>query len=163
MKLLLLMSLGIAILFPQSKAQKAHVHGSAELNIALEGTKGEVEFEAPAAGVVGFEHEAKTPAQKKAVSDALTALRTRGNELVIFPAAAGCKMSPKEVEVHREGPQHSEIHAHYDLNCLKAPSGAIGFGVSKMFPRTVEVKVQFVSDKLQKSVIVIRDAAKLIL
>jgi hypothetical protein len=163
MKLLLVMSLGAVLSFPQSKTQKAHVHGLAQINIALEGLKGEVEFEAPAAGVVGFEHEAKTAAQKKSVNDALNVLRTKGHELVQFPAAAGCKLTPKEVEVHREGAQHSEIHAHYDLACAKAPTGAISFGATKLFPGTIEVKVQFVSDKTQKSVTVVKDAAKLTL
>jgi hypothetical protein len=163
MKLLCLMTLGAILLFPQTKTQKAHVHGLAQINIALEGLKGEVEFEAPAAGVVGFEHEAKTPAQKKAVNDALNALRTRGQELVQFPATAGCKLTPKEIEVHREGAQHSEIHAHYDLVCAKAPTGSISFGVTKMFPSTTEVKVQFVSDKTQKSITVVKDATKLTL
>lgn len=157
------MTLSATFLFPQTKTQKAHVHGSAQINIALEGLKGEVEFEAPAAGVVGFEHEAKTAAQKKAVNDALATLRSRGAELVIFPAASGCKLTPKEVELHRESAQHAEVHAHYDLVCSKPLAGSIQFGATKLFPGTVEVKVQFVSDKVQKSLTVVKDAPQLML
>jgi hypothetical protein len=161
MKIALVMTLGASILFPQGKAQKAHVHGSAEIKIAMEGLKGEVEFESPADGVIGFESEPKTPAQKQAVSTALDTLRKRASELVIFPATSACKMTPKEVDIHREGPQHAEVHAHYDLACAKPITSEIRFGATKLFPRTREVKVTFVSDKSQKSVNVVSDSGSL--
>jgi len=127
----------------------------------MDGLKGEVEFEAPADGVVGFESEAKTPAQKKAVERALDTLRKRAAELVIFPTASGCKLTPKEVDIHREGASHAEVHAHYDLICAKAVSSEIRFGVTKLFPRTREVTVTFVSDQSQKSARIVADAGAL--
>jgi hypothetical protein len=152
---------GSALLFPQGKTQKAHVHGAAQISIAMEGLKGEVEFEAPADGVIGFESEAKTAAQKKQVESALDVLRKRGGELVLFPAASGCKLTPKEVDLHREGPQHAEVHAHYDLACAKPISDEIRFGVTKLFPKTKEVKVTFVSEQAQKSARIVGDAGTL--
>jgi len=161
MKIVLVMSFCATLLFPQGKSQKAHVHGSAEIKIAMEGLKGEVEFESPADGVIGFESEPKTAAQKQVVTAALDTLRKRGSELVIFPASSACKLTHKEVEVHREGPQHSEVHAHYDLACAKPIMSEIKFGATKVFPRTREVKVTFVSEKSQKSVNIISDAGTL--
>ncbi|MCX6611590.1 MAG: DUF2796 domain-containing protein [Acidobacteria bacterium] len=161
MKIALILILSSSIVFPQGKSQKAHVHGAAQISIAMEGLKGEVEFEAPADGVIGFESEAKTPAQKKLVQDAITTLKSRGGELVIFPAASACKLTPKEVEVHREGPQHAEVHAHYDLICSKPISGEIKFGVTRLFPKTREVSVTFVSDQSQKSAKIVGDAGAL--
>lgn len=161
MKIVLITILGTALLFPQGKTQKAHVHGAAQINIAMDGLKGEVEFEAPADGVIGFESEAKTAAQKKQMEAALDMLRKRGGELVLMPAASACKLTPKEVEVHREGPTHAEVHAHYDLVCTKPLSGEIRFGVTKMFPRTKEVKVTYVSDQTQKSARIVGDAGTL--
>jgi hypothetical protein len=161
MKIALLLTICSPLLFPQGKTQKAHVHGAAQISIAMEGLKGEVEFEAPADGVIGFESEAKTPAQKKIVQDALATLRTRGSELVIFPAASGCKLTPKEVDLHREGPQHAEVHAHYDLVCSKPVSGEIKFGVTRLFPKTREVSVTFVSDQTQKSAKIVGDLGAL--
>lgn len=161
MKIALTLMLATRLVFPQGNTQKAHVHGNAQISIAMEGLAGEVEFEAPAEGIVGFESEAKTAAQKKLVASALDTLRKRGNELVIFPAAAGCKLTPKEVEIHREGSQHSEVHAHYDLVCAKPLSGEIKFGATKLFPRTREVTVTFVSDQSQKSAKIIADAGSL--
>lgn len=161
MKTALILTICSPLLFPQGKTQKAHVHGAAQISIALDGLKGEVEFEAPADGVIGFEAEAKTPAQKKLVQDALNKLRSRGGELVVFPAASGCKLSPKEVELHREGPQHAEVHAHYDLVCNKALTGEIKFGVTKLFPKTREVTVTLVSDQSQKSAKIVADVGAL--
>lgn len=161
MKIVLMVMMGSALLFPQGKTQKAHVHGAAQISIAMEGLKGEVEFEAPADGVIGFESEARTAAQKKQVQDTLQLLRKKGGELVLFPAASNCKLTPKEVDVHREGANHAEVHAHYDLVCAKPLSGEIRFGVTKMFPRTKEVKVTYVSDQTQKSARIVGDAGTL--
>ena len=158
MKILLAMTLSCVLLFPQGKTQKAHVHGNAELSIAMDGLKGEVELEAPADGIIGFESEAKTPAQKKAVETALNTLRTRAAELVIFPAASSCKLTPKEVDIHREGAQHAEVHAHYDLVCAKPITADIRFGVTKLFPKTREVKVTLITDQAQKSARIVADA-----
>ncbi len=161
MKFSLAMILGATLLFPQAKSSKPHVHGVAALSIALEGLKGEVEIEVPADGIVGFESEPKTPAQKKAVETALDKFQKRGAELVVFPAASGCTLTPKEVDVHREGAQHAEFHAHYDLACTKPITGEIRFGVTKVFPRTQEVNVTFVSDQSQKSVRIVADRGTL--
>ena len=161
MKIALLLILCSPIVFPQGKTQKAHVHGAAQISIAVDGLKGEVEFEAPADGVVGFESEAKTPAQKKLVQDALATLKTRGSELVVFPTASGCKLTPKEVDLHREGAQHAEVHAHYALVCAKPITGEIKFGATKLFPKTREVSVTFVSDQSQKSARIVGDVGSL--
>lgn len=161
MKIALILILCSPLVFPQGKTQKAHVHGAAQISIAMDGLKGEVEFEAPADGVIGFESEAKTPAQKKLVQDAITTLKSRGGELVIFPATSGCKLTPKEVDVHREGPQHAEVHAHYDLICSKPLTGEIKFGVTRLFPKTREVSVTFVSDQSQKSAKIVGDVGAL--
>jgi hypothetical protein len=157
MKLVLGICLISVTVFAQGKTTKAHVHGKATLSIAMDGLKGEVELEAPADGIVGFESEPKTAAQKKQLEAALDVLRKRGAELVMFPAGAGCRLTPKEVDVHREGASHSEIHAHYDLQCAKPVTGEIRFGVTKLFPKTTEVQVQWISDQSQKSLRVVRD------
>ena len=53
----------------------AHLHGVAELTVALEGDAIEMMFTAPAASVVGFESEAASSEQLKAVEDARLVLR----------------------------------------------------------------------------------------
>ena len=49
----------------EKRHHEAHVHGVAEINIAVDGSKADVEFRAPAESVMGFEHEAKSESDKK--------------------------------------------------------------------------------------------------
>jgi hypothetical protein len=158
MKFLSSMTLGAALLFSQ---QKAHVHGVAALSLAMDGAKGELEIEIPAEGVVGFERAPRTAVEKKAVDDALNSFRTRVNELVVLPAASACKLTLREADVHREGPQHAEFHARYEVSCAKPLAGEVRFGVTKVFPRTREVNVTFVDGDRQQGVRIKADARSL--
>ena len=143
----------------KGKAQKAHQHGSAELNIAIEGNSAVIELEAPAEGFVGFEHEARTEAQKKQQEDALQTLRKRGGELVQFPSTAGCQTANMRTEVKRHaGEEHSEVEAEYRVTCSGKLAGAVlRFGLSKLFPGVREVKVQLLNGAQQSGVTVIND------
>jgi hypothetical protein len=135
----------------QSTPQKAHQHGTAQINVALEGNKGELEFESPADGVLGFEHAPKTAAQKKTTADVLAKFKTQAGTLFEFPAAAACTLTPKEVEIHREGPQHSEVHAHYSISCKSAPTGQLTLSVFKAYPRLSTIAVTVLSGSQQSS------------
>jgi len=52
----------------------AHVHGIASLNLALEGSKFEIELDSPAINLVGFEHQASSDADKAKLTAARAAL-----------------------------------------------------------------------------------------
>jgi hypothetical protein len=131
-----------------AQSQKAHVHGAAAVNVALEGPKGELEFESPADNILGFEHAPKTAAQKKTIADVLAKLRTDANTLFNIP---NCSLSAKEVDVHREGPQHAEVHAHYTIVCKAAPQGQITLGIFKAYPKLSSVAVTLVTPSQQSS------------
>ena len=97
-----------------AEAADPHQHGVGRLNVAVQGDQVEIELETPGADIVGFEHEPRTAAQKKAVQDAATALRD-GAALFVFPAAAGCALKEAEVESGLLGDDHKEHgdkHAH---------------------------------------------------
>ncbi len=134
-----------------AQSQKAHQHGAAQINVAMEGGKGELEFESPADGILGFEHAPKTAAQKKSTADVLAKFKTQANTLFEFPAAAGCTLTPKEVEIHREGPQHAEVHAHYAVACKSAPTGQLTLGVFKAYPRLTSIAVTVLSGSQQSA------------
>jgi len=93
----------------------AHVHGHGTLNIAVEGTRVELELEAPGMDLVGFEHEAKTDAQKAAIEAAKTKLK---DPLSLFklPDAANCKLADAKIEIAAakggDGHDHSHDHGH---------------------------------------------------
>ncbi|MEQ8822956.1 MAG: DUF2796 domain-containing protein [Filomicrobium sp.] len=89
----------------------AHVHGKGELNIAVEGSKVSLELRSPGVDIVGFEHEAKTDADKKAVADANATLKAL-TEVIEIPAAAGCKIE-SAFSHYTKDPDHAKMHAEH--------------------------------------------------
>lgn len=141
-------------------APKAHAHGLATLDIAIEGKTGQLRFVAPAEDVYGFERAPRTPAERQKRDAALATLRTRFAELVIFEAALGCRItnsSLKDIGDHGAGHDHAdegghaEVTAEFALACTQAPAGKdIRFGITRAFPSIRTVQVQLVSDTQQQ-------------
>jgi hypothetical protein len=158
-----------------------HVHGEGELNIAVEGMTALIEFRAPGDSLYGFEHEAKTDAEKKKQQAALALLKGKIHEMVILDKSLGCKFTPKRVAVVEEGaddrakPQeqkgragkpaeqkksseHREVVAEFSLKCQKPLSGAnVRFGFTKAFPGLDELKVQALSGANQAGATIRKD------
>ena len=85
---------------PPASAQRrqldAHTHGEGRLAIAIDGSKVQLELEAPASDIVGFEHAPSTAAQRKALATAKDRL-AKGSTLFVLTPAAGCKLVSAEV------------------------------------------------------------------
>lgn len=143
-KPLIVAALALVWVSPLNAAERrelgAHQHGHGKLNIALDGNTFALELEAPGADIAGFEHAAKTDADKAAIKKATETLE---KPLALFkaPAAAQCKVSKAEVELETGGDHgkskakhdhdhedhgkhakeaeasHSEFHAEYVLEC----------------------------------------------
>ena len=103
------LTLGVSLLifsFDLGAAEKrhhdAHVHGVAEINIAVEGAKATVEFRAPAESLMGFEHEAKSESDKKKRDAALEQLRTKKDQMVVFDPKLDCKSSDIKTTIVEE-------------------------------------------------------------
>jgi hypothetical protein len=125
----------------------AHVHGIAALNLALEGQEVHIEFDSPAANIVGFEHAPSSESDHAALDKAVAKLKD-GDRLFRFNDDAGCQMETvsvvsglleeehdghtndkpgmhpdeeKEGHDHQwhedEGETHSEIEAAYHFEC----------------------------------------------
>jgi hypothetical protein len=104
------LSAGILVLtwsLSASAQQDAHVHGSASLNLVIDNGELEIEFESPAANIVGFEHAAESGADKAAIENALRILRNP-DAMFGLPASADCKPGQLEAELHG----HDEAHDH---------------------------------------------------
>ena len=126
---------------------KAHAHGHGKVNIAIEGRQLFVEMEVPGADIVGFEHQAKTNAEKAAVAAAKKAMRS-ANDILELPVAAGCKLAKATVELHSEDGQgdHREFHAAYTFECASMWNlGRIGFRYFSAFKGEQELDVAMIS------------------
>jgi hypothetical protein len=160
-------------------SQRAHVHGVGHINIVVEGQQATVEFLAPAEGLYGFEHQARTQAEQDKRDAALARLRENISTMVIFEADRGCQFATHKIVVeadvedeHEQGKgaekapkksgEHSEVHAEFTVTCKKPLAGSqVRFGVSKIFPTIKTVHVQVLSDARQAGVEVRSDKGSL--
>jgi len=102
----------------EQRHHDAHEHGVAHLNAAVEGTDLHLEFTSPAANIVGFEHEPRTPAQKEGVRNAIEKLKD-GSKLFIPSPEAQCRLSKYSVKTdiehdadHDEDADHEKEYRH---------------------------------------------------
>jgi hypothetical protein len=173
---LLMFSSGIGAA-AEKRHHHAHVHGVAEINIAVEGAKATVEFRAPAESVMGFEHEAKSESDKKKRDAALEQLRAKGGQMVVFDPKLGCKSSDMKTAIveakgdsakaqagkdahkdQKKSGEHREVHGTFSVACDKPLAGSrVRFGVSKVFRDIQEIKVQVVGDSGQSGARIKKD------
>jgi hypothetical protein len=148
----------------------AHVHGEAELLVALEGNSLDIEFLSPAMNIVGFEHQPTNEAQSHSVESAVKTLQQPGL-LFNLPEAAQCQSVSVEVETplawhdkHEHGHSkqgadkhsshgeetHSDFTGHYRFTCAQMPRlNAIVIEIFKQFPGTERIDAQHISSRGQ--------------
>jgi hypothetical protein len=163
----------------EKRHSEAHVHGVAEINIAVEGSKADVEFHAPAESVMGFEHEARSESDKKKRDAVLRTLQTKMNQMVLFDPKLSCKFSEAKTTVveakeerskeppgktaqepkgQKKAGEHREVRATSSVTCEKPLAGSrVTFGVTKVFPEIHEIKVQVLSDTKQTGATIKKD------
>lgn len=141
----------------------AHEHGVASLNAALDGNLLELQLESPAMNLVGFEHAAKSDADKAKVASARKHLE-QPQALFALPIEAKCALQESELESplfgdaehaeHEHGDEHghSDIDASYHFTCANAEAlktlelGSF-FGT---FPGTEKLEVQLIGPSGQQ-------------
>ena len=84
----------------ETRQLDAHEHGVGQLNIAVDGNTVAMEFHAPGADIVGFEHAAHDSADRAAV-DAAVATLARPLDLFVLPAAAAWRTMSSGVDAPR--------------------------------------------------------------
>jgi len=92
----------------QHQSHDAHVHGLAELTVALEGNQLELHLASPAANIVGFEHRAVTAEQSHAVQQA-EALLNSAQQLFSF---SGTRCDAQEIKVDMSALEKEDAHHH---------------------------------------------------
>ena len=171
----------------ESREHGAHVHGTAELDVAKVGNELAIDFRSPAMNIVGFEHAPTTDAQRRALADVLEQLRSP-EALFGVPAAAGCEVTLSRAEragghardnehgehgehdEHdghdgraRADGEHSEIRARYRFEC-SAPEvlDAIGLRLFERFPATEFVRLQLLTDDAQRSAVLTPEQSRIV-
>ena len=152
--LTLLLSLTI-LTSPQVLAKKnlgSHEHGSAKISLSYENNAAEIELEAPADSIIGFEHAPKTDKEKKAFENAKGLWQNLLSDLVVFPKELNCKITESEFKQElsddkHEKNSHSEIEASATITCEKNITGDIAVMFRKQFKKMKNVKLEVVGTK----------------
>jgi hypothetical protein len=89
----------------------AHQHGHAELQLAIEGNQIDLIFTSPAYNLLGFEHRARTDAQKDLVADTTSWL---GETPLVTTAGGNCTVMNAVVnhQLESDGHDHHDEHRH---------------------------------------------------
>jgi len=141
---------------------EAHVHGEAQLLIALEANALQIEFLSPAMNIVGFEHQPQNKTQSDAVEQAIETLKQPGL-LFSLPPSAECDPASIEVESslthHHEHEKeskeegHSDFTGKYYFQCHDISRlGNIDIEIFKRFPGTKVIEVQSISTSGQRRI-----------
>jgi len=158
------LSLLIILTFTNAFALEAHVHGQAELSIGFDGAQGKVELTAPSESLFGFEHVAKSAAEKKTVEDVFNKFEMKMSEIVRFDPSLSCQFSKEKMEIISSGKHHSNAVIAMSVRCNKSPVGTeIQFNAKAYFPKLKTINTQVIADSVQKSVKIKSGSTSLIL
>jgi len=152
---------------PAAHAGKAHEHGVAKVDVAVEGNKLTVALQSPLDSLLGFERAPRTDAERKAAADMLARLRS-GGALFKADAAAQCTLSKAEVsapvlEAAGKAPaagaaakasvsgaaakasegEHADLDASYEYTCAQPQQlRTLDLGLFDAFRRMQRIEVQ---------------------
>jgi hypothetical protein len=150
-----LFALCLAPLLAQA-AGKAHVHGIAKLDIAVEATKITVQLESPLDNLLGYERAPRTDAERKQADALVARLKAAGSMFRIDPAA---QCTPGKVELASSALQlglpdpseagHADIDGTLEFNCTDAARATfIDVGLFE-FKRMQQIEIQVAAPKGQ--------------
>ncbi|MDR0564269.1 MAG: DUF2796 domain-containing protein [Azoarcus sp.] len=156
-----------------SAAHEAHVHGQAQMSLAVENQEVEIELEAPLASFLSFEHEPTTDAQKKEVRNMALTLH-KADSLFLLPVDAKCQITeislesdaisndllspdiPEDTAAHHHGHEASQHEEHSDIDveitfACRNPQklNSLTVDLFRAFPNLQKINVQMVTPKGQ--------------
>jgi hypothetical protein len=148
-----------------------HEHGTARLDIALDGQTLAMNLDSPAVNLLGFEHAPASEADRAAIAKARAQL-SAALQLFNLPSAAGCSIAQVDLqsplfgnaapagaaaghddEDDEDGDHHahSDVDGHFQFQC-EHPEALQGLDLSRFFstfPATHKVLVQAITAKGQ--------------
>ena len=139
---------------PATTALHAHVHGSAQLSIALEKNhKVEFELELPGDTAVGFERAPESDTEIVKVQRTEEIFKKKFSELVQLPADAKCVWGNPKVEIRYPQKNHSEWKIQIYAVCQKDIAGqSLSLDFGKHFKSLSDLDVAVIGQGFQKQV-----------
>ena len=135
---------------PVAAAEKAHVHGKAGLDVAIEGSQLTLEFEAPVEDVVGFEREARNEKERAALSGLESYLKS--GRAFVPSVAGGCKLAAATVATSSPGIGHVEVRATWKYECADLMGlKSIEASILTQYPKLKRIDVRAVTSRGQSA------------
>ncbi len=140
-------------LAPLQAHAQAHEHGTARLDVAVEGKTVSVQFEAPLDALFGFERAPRSAAER-ALVDAGVARLKAADRLFQFDAAAGCRLASlaltsAALKLGAAAPaaalsaEHADLDATFEFACRSAPlPGTMDIALFDAFPGLQRIAIQ---------------------
>lgn len=149
----------------------AHEHGIVQLDIAIEDKTADIDLEAPAFNIYGFEHRPVSAADKAKQNAGLEKIRKNLTSLIQFQPDAGCSIRVSKLawvlekeEGHKPAGtkqgEHSVVQGEFKVTCKKSlPGTKLRLGFSRMFREfnLNKVRVQAVTADRQTSKDILND------
>ena len=136
----LLASLVSALALTAQAQGRAHEHGAARLDIAVEAGKLNLQLEVPLDSLLGFERAPRTEAERKRVDAAVARLKA-ADKLFLTDAAAQCSLNSVELnsaalKLGKAAPasgagEHADLDAGFEFTCKD--SSRLGFIDTELF------------------------------
>lgn len=104
------------------REHSAHSHGHAQLSIAFDGIRGQIEFKSPAESIVGFEHLAKSDKDKKTLESAIKQFEEGIANSIQFDPKSDCVISKKNIDMlpEKDGGNHADFIALFNSVCTQS-------------------------------------------
>lgn len=137
-------------------AGKAHVHGTARLDIAVEAKKITVQLESPLDNLLGYERAPRTDAERRQADALVARLKAAGTMFRIDPAAhcalAHVELASSALKLGQPDPSeegHADIDGSFEFDCTDATQAAfIDVGLFE-FARLQRIAVQVAAPRGQ--------------
>lgn len=165
--------LGLTLACGLAGAGKAHVHGLARLDLAVEGQRISITLTSPLDSLLGFERAPRHDAERRAVAAMQSTLRD-GARVFRFDAAAHCVAA----EVTLQAPvlgigaaakdagagagEHADLQASWHFSCTAVP-GSVDARLFDNFAPLRRIEVQLITALGQRKLVLLRPAQRIAL
>jgi Protein of unknown function (DUF2796) len=150
-------------------AGKAHEHGAARLDIAVDAQGLNITLTAPLESLLGFERAPRTDAERRAVAALQSTLRD-GARLFRFDAGARCASTEASLHAPVLGlgaaaaarGEHADLDASWQFHCA-TPATSIDTALFETFAPLRRIDVQVVAARGQRKLVLSRPARRIAL
>ena len=154
-----------------ASAGKAHEHGVARLDVAVDATRVTIELDTPLDNLLGFERAPRTDAER-AKADAAVARLRDGAVMFRIDGAAGCTLAkvelvsaPLQLGTAAAGSgDHGDLSGSYQFNCkAAAKAGFVEVGLFEAFAGFKRIELQVATPRGQLKATLRRPSSRVVL